>query len=310
MGIHAETGAAHNGDEGMNILLVVDSLNWGGHHSARAVADLCSKQHNFTITDIDGLSKMTRFNYDLVMAWLDSAEEAVYNVCKTHNILMSSRIGGWKGIWRTCRVSPEIHKKIRGVVCCSPELQLSAEKVYPRNVITIMNGVDADTFKPPKKYAHGGCWLWVGRTQDEQKDYGLLQRVGETYKREIAVVAQKWSKGKVVPTNWPREMVEKYQGAKGFLRTSRNEGSSNCLLEAMGCGLPVVATPTGIAPRLLDPKCLATSTKHLVRAMREFDDIEYATSIGHLNRAKIVDGWQWKFRRDPYLSFFENCMGE
>ena len=291
-----------------NILLVVDSINWGGHHAAKAVAGLCGSHYDFTITDIDGLNKMTSFNHDLIMAWLDSAEESIYKVCVKHNIRMASRIAGWKGIWRTIRVNPEIHKTVKGVVCCNSDLQLSASKTYPTNVVTIMNGVNTDIFKPAENYTHNGNWIWVGRTHDEQKDYELFQKVAATYKRKIDVVAQKWANGKVVPTDWPTEMVNHYQKAKGFLRTSRNEGSSNCLLEAMSCGLPIVATPTGIAPKLLEPKCLATSTKHIASAMRDFDDKDYARVIGLANRKKIVDTWRWEFRRAPYLEFFKKCM--
>ena len=44
--------------------------------------------------------------------------------------------------------------------------------------------------------------------------------------------------------------------------------------------------------------------------MREFDDVDYAKSVGVSNRKTIMDGWQWKFKRSPYLEFFEKCMGE
>jgi len=291
-----------------NILLVVDSLNWGGHHSARAVAGLCGGHYNFTITDIEGTTKMENFNYDLIMAWLDAGEEEVYEVCQKHNIKMASRIAGWKGIWRTTRLNPKIHKTITGVVCCNPDLQISSSKVYPTNVVTIMNGVNTDAFKPAKDYAHRGSWLWVGRARDEQKDYGLFQQVDATYKRKITEVLQKRVGNKVVPTDWPTEMVNHYQRAKGFLRTSRNEGSSNCLLEAMSCGIPVVATPTGIAPRLLPPRNIATAKNHIAKAMRDFDNVDYARAVGAANRKTILDGWQWKFKRDPYLQFFKQCM--
>ena len=291
-----------------NILLVVDNLHWGGHHSARAVANLCSGNYNFTITDIDGVLKMTELDYDLIMAWLDSAETVVHQICRKNGVRMASRIAGWKGVWRTTRINHKIHEYIKGVVCCNPELQLASEKIYPRNVVTIMNGVDTKAFKPAQSYASNGKWLWIGRTHDEQKDYELLQKVDSQYKRNIKTVTQKWRNGKVVPTDWPQEMVDYYQSAKGFLRTSRNEGSSNCLLEAMSCGLPVVATPTGIAPRLLSPKCLATSAKHIVRTLREFDNVNYAKTVGVANRKTIVDGWRWKFKRDPYLGFFEECF--
>ena len=290
------------------ILIVVDSLHWGGHHSARAVKDLIKGRFQSDITDISGLQKMTEFDYDLVMCWLDSAEVDVFKVCREHNIKMASRIAGWKGIWRTTRIPNKIHRKIEGVVCCNPELRISTKKVYPRNIVTIMNGVHTDIFKPPENYHHKGRWLWVGRKQDEQKDYELLQKVDAKYKPRITTVTQKWREGKVVPTDWPTEMVQHYHEAKGFLRTSRNEGSSNCLLEAMSCGLPVVATPTGIAPRLLDPKCLATATRHIVNTMHEFDDVEYARNIGAGNREKIIKNWKWKFKREPYTEFFEKCL--
>ena len=292
----------------MSILLVIDSYNWGGHHSARAVKHLIEGRFQPDITDIAGLAKVTDWNYDLIMCWLDSAEREVYKVCREHRIKMASRIAGWKGVWRTCRIPNKIHRKIEGVVCCNPELRLSAKKIYPRNIVTIMNGVHTDIFKPPEKYNHKGRWLWVGRAHDEQKDYELLQKVDAKHKPKITIVTQKWSEGKVVPTNWPTEMVKHYHEAKGFLRTSRNEGSSNCLLEAMSSGLPVIATPTGIAPRLLDPKCLATSTNHIVNTMNEFDDVEYARTVGGFNREKVVRDWQWKFKRDPYVEFFDKCL--
>lgn len=269
-------------------------------------------KHQVFVTDIDGLKAYGETgiepNYDLVMAWLDTAEEPVYNFCDKHELEMASRIAGWKGIYRTCRVNPKIHFWVNGVVCCNQEIQLSAERIYPRNVVTIMNGVDSDTFKPREDLNIDGRWLWIGRQHDEQKDYNMLLQVQANYKRRIDVVGQRWSGGKVVPTDWPGEMVAKYQAARGFVRTSRNEGSSNCLLEAMSCGLPVVATPCGVAPRILHPKCLATSSVHIVRALREFDDAEYARAFGRMNRKTILDGWQWSMRREAYMEFFEKCV--
>ena len=295
-----------------NILLVLDSLNWGGHHAARAVAKICSNKHHFDITDISQLHETPALNdAELVMAWIDSAEKPVYDACKNlKNVKMASRIPGWKGVFRAARMRQRTHKAMSGVVCCNSELEISSAQIYKHNnnVVTITNGVFTDVFTPAPEINHTGKWLWVGRQHDEQKDYGMLERIQDSFDRKIRVKGQKWKDGKVVPTNWPMEMVRRYQAAKGYMRTSRNEGSSNCLLEAMSSGLPVVATPTGVAPRLLDPLSLATSETHIIRAMRMYDDVELAIAHGQRNREVIKSGWRWSQRAAPYLEFFEKCL--
>jgi hypothetical protein len=42
--------------------------------------------------------------------------------------------------------------------------------------------------------------------------------------------------------------------------------------------------------------------------MKELRDKNLARDVGHRNRQKVVEGWQWKMRRKRYLAFFESCM--
>jgi len=295
----------------MNILLVVDTLGWGEENTARTVAEICSGKHDFMITDIKGLPKASFGEVDLVIAWLDTAEPDIYKHQRKNGFKFASRIGGWKGIFRTSRLPSKVHEQISGVICCNPELKIASERVYPKNVWPISNGVDTDIFKPNPK-GLGKDWIWIGRKEDEQKDYPLMERVKEKSRQNIRLKTQQWVQGpngpKMVPTDWPQEMVEFYQSAHGYLRTSRNEGSSNCLLEAMACGLPVIATPTGVAFRLLMPRFLCTSVNHISHAMKELRDKKLAREVGYWNRQKVVEGWQWNMRKEHYLAFFESCM--
>jgi len=291
----------------MNITLVADRLNWGGHHNIEYVVEVCKDKHDFTVVDLLGLSQDHVKDADLVMGWIDSTEEAIYRLWKEHKFPFASRVTGWKSIYRTIRYPRHIKDAIIGVTCCSQELAIAARRIYPTDLVEcIPVGVDTEAFKPAERLGKG--WAWIGRRKDSQKDEDMMKRVRWRV-RNVKLRTQKWRGKKVVPTNWPEDMVEFYQGCRGFFRTSRLEGSSNCLLEAMSCGIPVLATPTGVAFRIVDPMWLMMDPRHFIRAIKLLnDDDELAIATGRQNRETILDGWTIQDRREPWLSFFEECV--
>jgi glycosyltransferase involved in cell wall biosynthesis len=56
----------------------------------------------------------------------------------------------------------------------------------------------------------------------------------------------------VTVRGWTSQPELLYRAADVFVQPSHVEGMSNALLEAMACGLPVVATTVGAAPQMIE----------------------------------------------------------
>lgn len=107
--------------------------------------------------------------------------------------------------------------------------QVKADKI-------ILNGVDTNYFKPIEKRNETPIILHCGR--DYNKDgHGILQEIERRLCDKFKFKLLQAPEGKEVSF---------YQWADLALSCSYYEGNSYFLLEAMACGLPVVATETGL----------------------------------------------------------------
>ena len=78
---------------------------------------------------------------------------------------------------------------------------------------------------------------------------------GETHKKRYEQLIDKLGIGDnllfIPPTSSPEKMLNMFDV---FVLSSICEGCSNVILEAMSCGIPVIATDTGGNPELIDEK--------------------------------------------------------
>ncbi len=158
------------------------------------------------------------------------------------------------------------------VTKCKSEKEMIEKINNKLNIKTIYNGVDTDKFFPSKKNTPTPLKLICSARLIKRKgQYTLIDAVSRLKKEGIIINVDlvgegdekdayiNYSKEKNVTEQIifsgyvPREnMPEKYQETDIFILPSYNEGMSNALLEAMGCGLPVIVTNVGGTEELVD----------------------------------------------------------
>lgn len=131
----------------------------------------------------------------------------------------------------------------------------------PKRIETIYNGVDTDLFKPEKtEYAHR--ILYVGRLIPEKGYKRLIDAMPnirqEVSDAELHIVGGRkrgaepngvFFHGTIEHSSLPKV----YNSCDIFaLPTTREEGMPISILEAMSCGIPVVATRVGGLPTIID----------------------------------------------------------
>jgi D-inositol-3-phosphate glycosyltransferase len=127
-------------------------------------------------------------------------------------------------------------------------------------------GVDTERFRPSSPAPGSGYILSVARFADPRKNVGMLLRAYAAVRREVPDAPRLVLVGAstllsrdrdlvaaldlaphidVREALAPDELVRAYQGAALFVLSSREEGLGMVILEAMACGVPVVATRCG-----------------------------------------------------------------
>ncbi len=115
----------------------------------------------------------------------------------------------------------------------------------------------------------------------------------------------------------PRDgLADYYNRADIFILPSTSESFGQVLLEAMSCGLPVVASRVGGVPEtlhdgdgglLIDP----ASSESIVAAIRRLaSDPAARTAMGAYNHELARNAFQWSGVAEKYEALYLQCLGE
>lgn len=162
-----------------------------------------------------------------------------------------------------------VYRKSAAIIANSRGLKRIAQRTDCVPIHVIPNGVDTDFFQPvapgQKRAESAFQLIYVGRFQPEKNlcflfhrlsEFGgqtavpfLIHMVGEgPQKTELEKLAQTLMlSDRIVWHDWLERsaLKEIYQHVDCLILPSRYEGMSNVILEAMACGLPILASRVG-----------------------------------------------------------------
>jgi glycosyltransferase involved in cell wall biosynthesis len=221
----------------------------------------------------------------------------------------------------------------RAIVANSEGLKRAAESADHFPVRVIPNGVDTNFFSPGESSARGDAvfrLLFAGRFQVEKNPFVVLEQfaalraafpaeqrvelhlVGDgPLRANLAATAERL--GIAVYITWygwldKKALLEVYRQCDCFLNPSLYEGSPNAVLEAMACGLPVIASDcmgnndvvthgeTGFLFDLSEPSAVVQRAGMLIR------DRALAMAMGEKARRKVEADFSWDKVAEAYAA--------
>lgn len=157
-----------------------------------------------------------------------------------------------------------VYRKSLAVIANSTGAKSLAQKADPYPVKVIPNGIDTDFFSPGvnKKTDRDFQFLFSGRFSEQKNLFFMLRRLSKLknnrfqkltlhmagdgpLNKQLHEFAQRSGLAKNIKWyGWVNKdkLLELYQNADCFLNPSVYEGMANAVLEAMACGLPVIAS--------------------------------------------------------------------
>lgn len=221
------------------------------------------------------------------------------------------------------------------IVCVSKAIRDRLLKLIPfakRKVIVIYNGVDVDKFRPIKNvkgkekgsfYIGSLGYLSPRKGFEELIDvvsklvkdgYNIRLYIGGKgylYKRLQEKIKKSGLSSYVklegfIPDQY---LTEWYNKLDLFILNSRSEGHPVSLLEAMSCGLPVIATNVDGIPEILDAEWIyppgdVLKLRELIKHLYKLPAYE-RHAIGAKNRQKVIQFFNQKIQINKFVKLLK-----
>ncbi|MDH7508577.1 MAG: glycosyltransferase family 4 protein [Methanomassiliicoccales archaeon] len=196
------------------------------------------------------------------------------------------------------------------------------------NVIVVGNGIDLTLFSPPKQKKNENYIFYAGRISYGKGLFDLFEaakRVCQRYNIKFMLAGKGELEGRLREKAKKdglhdkflllghinqKELVHLYQNATVFVMPSHYEGLPTVLLEAMACGLPVVATDVcgnrdvvnnGKNGLLVPPK----SAQKMAEAISMLlEDKDLRIKLGRNARKTVEEKYTWDVVTDNVLNAY------
>ena len=223
-----------------------------------------------------------------------------------------------------------IRKADRIITLCSQSTKEAlAAGFNHEQIISIPNGVDTSVFIPLENpQASSRSILFIGRLDHMKGVDVLLKSIGELnalglkaactivgdgpLKEHLQKTAQKLGVARqIVFVGACADPVDYLMKASVFVLPSRSEGMPNVILEAMGCGLPIIATSVGGIPDiikdgdnglLIPPDDVPALSRTLATLLTDHD---LAGRLGKQARMDAEEHFSIDKVADEYLSLYQ-----
>jgi glycosyltransferase involved in cell wall biosynthesis len=205
------------------------------------------------------------------------------------------------------------------------------EKRTDVDVHTINPGVDTDQFTPNYEETDSNTVLFVGRFVPAKNLTTLVQAFSEVQMNhpntELVLVGDGPGRNRIeseiealglkdsvsLPGYVDNESMPRYyHNASVFALASKRESFGIVLLEAMSCGIPVVAPEVGWIPHIVDDEWngLLWDTEEDLVAHLDYllSNPEIRRQYGEYGRKKAIDGFDWKKRAKDLISVYDNTL--
>ena len=224
-----------------------------------------------------------------------------------------------------------ILQQAHAIIANSVGLAKASESADPFPVMVIPNGVDTNLFKPIERTANNiFTFLFVGRFQTQKNLEVVLQTFAAAFKNKpvqltligdgpLKEVLLKQAKTLGIerqlywlPWQTKDNLKKCYQAADCLINFSLYEGMPNVVLEAMACGLPVIASnimgheeliEDGETGFLVDLNNKVAFEKALITLL---SDEALRKKMGAKSKLNVEDNYSWHKVAESYLLHLKN----
>lgn len=184
-------------------------------------------------------------------------------------------------------------------------------KEFHPNVDYVCHGVDTDFYTQKKDYTKKRPLVlgWAGNPQNKVKGIDFVKKHLSNGRTDTVLKTAEFGEKQLNA----EQLREFYQSVDVFILPSISEGNSAALLEAMSCGLPVIATDTGgwkEFKKLGGGITIERNPFSLNEALNKFHEMssDDLKKMGEINRREMVKNWDWKVQAERFDAFFQKAL--